>query len=94
MIYRLKLNLRGKGVVALFYGDIMHQLGFDGPRHTKVNPRARFYFTEKGWELYGRQVQSLATKQGFDPRVERRKNPKRSQIVYEDAYQVAILPDF
>jgi hypothetical protein len=56
-------------------------------------PRSRFYFTELGWRRFGPQIVATAQRQGRTVRVIRRKNPRRSQIVYRDAYQVAILPD-
>lgn len=56
------------------------------------NPRARFYFTEAGWEKYGHHVYTAAKRRGHAVRVIRQKNPAQSRIVYEDPYQVAILP--
>ena len=56
------------------------------------NPRARFYFTEKGWNKVGRFVTSEAQKKGFVMKVIRRKNSAASQIVYRDGLQVALLP--
>jgi hypothetical protein len=57
-----------------------------------TNPRARFYFTELGWQTYGRFVYDSATQLGHTVRVIRRKNPDPSQVIYRDPYQVAILP--
>lgn len=57
------------------------------------NQRARFYFTEAGWKKYGRNVYAAAQRGGHVVRLIRLKNPARSQIVYQDAYQVAILPE-
>lgn len=56
------------------------------------NARARFYFTEKGWEKVGKAIVARARVQGHVVRVIRRKNPEKSQIVYADELQVAILP--
>lgn len=56
------------------------------------NPRTRFYFTEKGWREIGRFVVAEARRVGHQVRVLRRKNPLRSQVVYQDQLQVAILP--
>jgi hypothetical protein len=56
------------------------------------NPRTRFYFTEKGWREVGRFVVAEARREGHRVRVWRRKNPLRSQVVYQDKLQVAILP--
>ncbi len=57
-----------------------------------AQPRARFYFTEKGWRKLGRFIAVTARREGRVVRVIRRKNPYPSQIVYQDALQVAILP--
>lgn len=57
-----------------------------------TNPRARFYFTELGWHTYGRNVSAAARQHGHTVRVIRCKNPDRSQVVYRDKYQVALLP--
>ena len=64
----------------------------DLPTPNITNRRARFYFTEAGWELFGRHVAADARQQARVVRVLRRKQPRPSQIVYQDAYQVAILP--
>ena len=56
------------------------------------NPKARFYFTEEGWNRYGRRVYQSALLNGHQLKVIRRKNPDSSQIVYRDRWQVAILP--
>jgi len=61
-----------------------------GPRIT--NPRARFYFTEAGWEQVGKTVAANARREGRIVKVIRRKNPEASQIVYQDELQVAIIP--
>jgi hypothetical protein len=79
-------NMRGAFTAGLSEG-----LG-DIPYPNISNPRARFYFTELGWKRYGRRMYAAACRRGHTIRVVRRKNPARSQIVYRDAYQVAILP--
>jgi hypothetical protein len=56
------------------------------------NRRARFYFTEHGWQKIGRLAAAEATRRGHVVKVIRRKQPDRSQIVYRDDLQVAILP--
>lgn len=70
--------------------DVMHDLELAAPHVT--NPRARFYFTERGWEKYGRILASEARKRGHAVKVIRRKEPARSQVVYRDEFQVALLP--
>jgi hypothetical protein len=66
--------------------------GFDQLNTPQItNKRARFYFTEKGWKLFGRVVAANARKAGLVARVRRCKNPDSSQIIYEDEFQVALL---
>lgn len=71
------------------FGEIMFACGLRAP--LIQNPRARFYFTERGWDKVGRFVASDARKKGFLMRVIRRKNPSPSQIVYQDDFQIALL---
>jgi hypothetical protein len=71
------------------FGNIMFARGLRAP--LIQNPRARFYFTERGWDKVGRFVASDARKKGFLMRVIRRKNPPASQIVYQDDFQIALL---
>jgi hypothetical protein len=66
--------------------------GFDLKAPDVTNPRARFYFTETGWSKVGKIVAANAQRQGRIVKVIRRKNPEASQIVYQDALQVAIIP--
>lgn len=76
--------------IATGFGGMMDYLGLDAPEIH--NTRARFYFTERGWDKVGRALAAEATKAGHTVKVIRRKNPLRSQIVFRDAYQLAILP--
>jgi len=55
--------------------------------------KAKFYFTEAGYKLAKEYIQKSAIKWNFELRVIKRKNPKKSQIVFQDKYQVAILED-
>ena len=71
------------------FGQIMFACGLRAP--SIQNPRARFYFTERGWDKVGRSVAGYARKKGFLMRVIRRKNPPASQIVYQDDFQIALL---
>jgi hypothetical protein len=71
------------------FGEIMFARRLRSPLIR--NRRARFYFTERGWDEVGRYVASEARGKGFLMRVIRRKNPEASQIVYRDAFQVALL---
>jgi len=98
MIYRLVLregytdDNSTKGKVAHFFNEQMTALGLNPPKKKNINPRARFYFTKWGWNKVGRKLAKMAEARGFWVRVEQRKNPKRSQVVYFDSYQVALLP--
>ncbi len=76
------------GVFSAGVGEGFHDMPFPLIEH----PRARFWFTEDGWKSYGRHVHDAAVRRGHVVRVIRRKNPPRSQVVYRDRYQVAILP--
>ena len=66
--------------------------GFNVRMPKLQNPKARFYFTEKGWEQVGKQIVAKARLEGRRVRVWRRKNPHPSQIVYQDELQIALLP--
>lgn len=59
----------------------------------KHHPKARFYFTEAGWRRSRKMILAQAKEQGKKVRVECRKNPKRSEIVYQDKWQVSLLPN-
>jgi hypothetical protein len=68
---------------------VMFERGLRSP--SIGNRRARFYFTERGWRKVGRHVTAEARRLGHVVKVIRRKEPERSQIIYRDALQVAIL---
>lgn len=70
--------------------DVMWELDLPAPQIT--NRRARFYFTETGWRKIGLKLVRAARERGHVVQVIRRKNPERSQIVFQDQLQVAILP--
>jgi hypothetical protein len=57
------------------------------------HPRTRFFFTERGWRELGKAIVAHSRREGRTVRVVRRKNPRPSQIVYQDELQVAILPN-
>jgi len=91
---RSEVVLRGAGFCL---GDVMDQL--PKPKEFRIrggglrNARARFYFTERGWRKFGREVAAEAKRRGHVVNIIRRKNPRPSRIVYADPWQVAILPD-
>ena len=86
VVWREYRQMKGGGSC---FGDIMDLCGLRRP--WLQNPRARFYFTERGWGQVGRFIASAARKRGFKIRVIRLKNPLPSQIVFQDALQVALL---
>jgi hypothetical protein len=68
------------------------QMDQKGLRRRRIsNKRARFYFTELGWRKVGRFVAAEAKRTGRVVKVIRRKQPDRSQIVYQDELQLAVL---
>lgn len=83
-----KVFTRLMGVGAAGYGFLMEEL----PVPAITNRRTRFYFTRKGWHTFGRHIYWAARRRGQTVQVRRRARPPASQIVYEDEYQLAILP--
>ena len=83
MIYRILID-HPANIWVLPLGELV------GPNIS--NRRARFYFTERGWQKVGRLAAAEARRRGHVVKVIRRKQPRRSQIVYRDDLQVAILP--
>ena len=60
--------------------------------------RPVFWFTEKGWDKYGRRaIESLVKGEGQPDlthiRVIKQKNPNKSRIVWQDKYQMYLLPE-
>ena len=75
-----------------FYADLAWDAWGELAAPAVRNPRARFWFTERGWHEYGRHVAAGARATGRTYRVIRRKNPPRSAVLYRDQWQVALLP--
>lgn len=55
------------------------------------NPRAHFWFTEKGWDDMGRGMAKELERRGFEITVKGMKTPSSNCLQYADYYQVAIL---
>ncbi len=72
-------------------GGMMWELHLPAPDIT--NPRARFWFTQRGWDRFGRALASEGRLRRYLINVIRRKDPRRSQIVFADTWQMAVLPD-
>ncbi len=82
-----KCDMRLKTVELLAMDMI--ELGLKGP--FLHNKKARFYFTEYGWDNIGRELASRARQRGYGVKIIRKKQPKRSDVVYHDPYQVAVI---
>lgn len=58
-----------------------------------INKNVRFYFTEAGWERFGRDTVAACIRSGQEYRVIAREEHDRSiEVVYKDEYQVCLLP--
>lgn len=57
-----------------------------------VNPRVRFWFTEQGWQDYGRHIIAQARERGRVFRLLMEKDPPASRVAYKDQWQLALLP--
>lgn len=73
-----------------FLSGMMDRLGLVYP--SIQNVKARFYFTEAGWQHAGRVIAGEARRRGHVVRVIRRKEPDSSQVIYRDKLQLAVLP--
>ena len=102
MIYRILSNgtsyndKRGivrerKGLMGAFKAGVELPWGLL-PLPNVNNSRARFYFTELGWNEVGRAMLREAGRRKMFVRVVRLKNPSASRIVYKDKWQIALLP--
>lgn len=75
---------------SVFFNFLLNDLGVKPPKRMN-NPRARFYFTEAGWNHVGKVVMEEINKKNYTAKIIKLKNPRPSNIYYSDAYQVAIL---
>ena len=57
------------------------------------NRRAKFYFTEEGFHKHGPEIIAQAKHDGVPLKVIKEKNPSPSRIIYQDRWQLAILPE-
>jgi len=62
----------------------------NSPRRS-LYKNCRFFFTEDGWNRYGREAISACQKTGQEYRVIRIKE-RSVDVMYRDAYQVAVRP--
>ena len=68
------------------------EMNMEAPKRP-VNPKAKFYLTELGYRKFSKDIIRSAKQYKQPLKVIKRKNPKRSQVVFRDKYQVAILED-
>jgi len=90
----MEVSPPGSGqLMGAFNAQLARDAWGDLPMPFLTNPRLRFWFTERGWRVYGLRVAAGARASGRTYRVLRRKNPPRSTVIYRDEWQVALLPD-
>ena len=97
MIYRILIRdisypgAAGRIETQCAFGFDMAMMGLKAPKKF-TNQRAKFYFSERGWDLFGRELVKRAKERGQNVKVIRKNQPKRSDVAYYDQYQLAILP--
>ena len=89
----MEVSLSPGRLMGAFNAGVADEAWGDLPKGMLSNPRVRFWFTERGWRVYGLRVAAGARASGRAFRVVRRKNPPKSMVVYRDDWQVALLPD-
>lgn len=71
--------------------DILDHFNMPGPTRHIFHPRARFFFTEKGWKKYGKHI--LASLMKTEARVQVLSVKENSiEVDYKDKWQVAARP--
>lgn len=70
-------------------GAFFTEVNLKAPRNLHKN--VRFYFTEFGWDMYGRKLLRLAMQSGFETKVKSVKE-KSVDVFYRDIWQVAVRP--
>lgn len=80
----------------VYFGSVMTELGVPQPPPAVLeHSGVRFWFTAEGFALYGQALLAKAAQyagHGLKTQVLRREKPDNSLIVFEDAWQVAVLP--
>jgi hypothetical protein len=72
--------------------DGIFEVWSDMPGPTKaINKNCRFYFTEKGWKVYGRAIVKACQQVGQEYRVLRVKE-NAVDVFYKDEIQVVVRP--
>lgn len=71
--------------------DFLEEITLRAPKKLR-NPRATFYFTKIGYKLFGKRIATKAHELGYDLSLTGVRNIGRANIVYQDEFQMAILP--
>lgn len=89
-----KRLVAASGITGIMFGGtdevVDAWIMMNGPRR-RVNKNVRFYFTEKGWDLYGRNTVKELMKSKTPYRVLKKREHDVS-VYYKDDIQVAIHP--
>ncbi len=70
-------------------GAYFTEMNLKAPKNLHKN--VRFYFTEIGWDMYGRKLLRLAMQDGFETKIKSVKEWS-VDIFYRDTWQVAVRP--
>lgn len=91
MIDRNVLDIKG-GLCFIPVKEGVAEVWMNMPAPNKpVRKNCRFYFTEKGWDVYGRKIINACQKVGQEYRVKRIKE-NSVDVFYKDEIQVVVRP--
>ncbi len=80
------------GICYIPVKDGVYQVWMDMPAPKKrIRKNCRFYFTEKGWDIYGRAIVKACQRVGQEYRVIRVKE-NAVDVVYKDEIQAVVRP--
>jgi hypothetical protein len=88
---RIMFDIKG-GICFVPQKEGIFEVWMDMPIPRKsIRKNCRFYFTEKGWDVYGRAIVKACQKVGQEYRVIRIKE-NSVEVFYEDEIQVMVRP--
>ena len=76
-------------ILGEWFSERMAEEGLRVPN--RFHPRARFWFTEQGWQKVGKKIAEDMNKLGAYTKIKKQKNPKKGDVYWSDPYQVALL---
>jgi hypothetical protein len=85
---KVLVNLTSMPDLADFVEDEME---LPGPKDFS-NQEAIFFFTELGYEQFGKRLAAKAQELGYDICIKGITTPEQDAIAYEDEFQMAVLP--